>query len=117
MNSLTGSRYATIDVRSGYQRLTGDDALSFVRFRHTDSDLYRLARQQSFVKAMKQQVAASWSLTKIPGIVNTITDNVDVQPTWTTGDVSVTEGNSGTTTASAGGPTWRRRACSGSRGP
>src|SRR6185295_12279935 len=77
-NSSGGETYATIDVHSGYQKLKGDDALSFVRFRHTDSDLYRLARQQSFVKAMKQQVASSWSVTKIPGIVNTITDNVEV---------------------------------------
>jgi LCP family protein required for cell wall assembly len=77
-NSSGGETYATIDVHSGYQKLKADDALSYVRFRHTDSDFYRLARQQSFVKAMKQQVAASWSVTKIPGIVNTITDNVEV---------------------------------------
>jgi LCP family protein required for cell wall assembly len=77
-NSGGGPTYAKINLHSGYQRLSGDDALSFVRFRHTDSDLYRLARQQSFVKAMKQQVANSWSISKIPGIVNTITDNVEV---------------------------------------
>ena len=77
-NSSGGPTYATIDLHSGYQKLNGDDALSFVRFRHTDSDFYRLARQQSFVKAMKQRIATSLSLTKIPGIVNTITDNVEV---------------------------------------
>jgi hypothetical protein len=77
-NSSGGPTYATIDVRPGYQRLNGRNALDFVRFRHTDSDLYRLARQQQFVKAMKQQVSGFWSLSKIPGIVNTITDNVEV---------------------------------------
>jgi LCP family protein required for cell wall assembly len=77
-NSGGGPTYAKIDLHSGYQKLNGDDALSFVRFRHTDSDFYRLARQQSFVKAMKQQIANSWSISKIPGIVNTITDNVEV---------------------------------------
>jgi hypothetical protein len=35
-------------------------------------------RQQSFVKAMKQQIASHWSVTRIPGIVNTITKNVEV---------------------------------------
>jgi LCP family protein required for cell wall assembly len=73
-----GENYATIDLHSGYQRLTGTRALDFVRFRHTDSDIYRVVRQQEFVKAMKQQVAAHWSITKIPGIVNTITENVEV---------------------------------------
>jgi LCP family protein required for cell wall assembly len=77
-NSSGGPTYATIDVRPGYQRLNGKNGLDFVRFRHTDSDLYRLARQQQFVKAMKQQVSGFWSLSKIPGIVNTITDNVEV---------------------------------------
>jgi LCP family protein required for cell wall assembly len=77
-NSSGGPTYATIDVNPGYQRLDGKDALDFVRFRHTDSDLYRLARQQQFVKALKQQVSGFWSLSRIPGIVNTITDNVEV---------------------------------------
>src|SRR4051795_3677752 len=48
--------YADVNLRPGYQRLDGNDALEFVRFRHTDSDLTRLARQQLFVKAFKQQV-------------------------------------------------------------
>jgi LCP family protein required for cell wall assembly len=77
-NSGLEPSYATIDLHAGYQRLKGREALDFVRFRHTDSDIYRVVRQQEFVKAMKQQVSGFWSLTKIPGIVNTITDNVEV---------------------------------------
>ena len=38
--------YATINLQPGYQQLDGYQALDFVRFRHTDSDLYRIARQQ-----------------------------------------------------------------------
>ena len=34
-----------IDVKAGYQRLVGSDALAYVRYRHGDSDLYRAARQ------------------------------------------------------------------------
>jgi LCP family protein required for cell wall assembly len=73
-----GQTYAEIDLRSGYQHLTGSQALSFVRFRHTDSDLYRITRQQQFVKSLKQQVSSFWSITRVPGIVNTITKNVEV---------------------------------------
>ena len=73
-----GQTYATIDLRPGYQRLQGDDALSFVRYRHTDSDLYRNARQQEFVKAVKQQVSSFWSVSKLPGIVGAVTKNVEI---------------------------------------
>lgn len=48
--------YATIDIQPGYQRLCGQSALDFVRFRHTDNDIVRAARQQSFLQAIKQQV-------------------------------------------------------------
>jgi LCP family protein required for cell wall assembly len=77
-NSSGGPTYTPIDLHSGYQHLDGKNALSFVRFRHTDSDLYRVVRQQEFVKALKQQVSGFWSIAKIPGIVNAVTQNVEV---------------------------------------
>jgi LCP family protein required for cell wall assembly len=67
--------FANIDLQPGYQHLTGKQALDFVRFRHTDSDLYRLARQQLFVGAARQQVAKSLGLSTVLGIVNTVTQN------------------------------------------
>jgi LCP family protein required for cell wall assembly len=70
--------YATINLRPGYQNLSGQQALDFVRYRHTDSDLYRLARQQAFVKAFKQGVAQSVSPLKLPGLIKAITSNVEV---------------------------------------
>jgi hypothetical protein len=73
-----GTTYARINLRPGYQKLDGGQALAFVRFRHTDSDLYRVVRQQEFVKAVKQQISSFWSITKVPGIVNAITHNVEV---------------------------------------
>jgi LCP family protein required for cell wall assembly len=77
-DNSNGENYATIDLHSGYQHLNGKQALDYVRFRHTDSDLYRVVRQQNFVTAMKQQVSTNWSLAKIPSIINTITKNVEV---------------------------------------
>ncbi len=70
--------YATIDLQPGYQRLSGLRALDFVRYRHTDSDLYRNARQQLFVRAMKDQVESSFSFLKLPKVVNVVTSNVEV---------------------------------------
>jgi LCP family protein required for cell wall assembly len=70
--------YATINLFPGYQKLGGYQALDFVRYRHTDSDLYRVARQQLFVRAFKDQVKSSAGPLDLPRIVKTITDNVEV---------------------------------------
>jgi LCP family protein required for cell wall assembly len=72
------SGYATINLWPGYQRLTGRKALDYVRYRHTDSDLYRVARQQQFVKAFKNQIQASFAPTALPKVINAITNNVEV---------------------------------------
>ncbi|MGI8421310.1 MAG: LCP family protein [Gaiellaceae bacterium] len=72
------SNYATINLHAGYQLLNGSNALDYVRFRHTDSDLYRLARQQAFVKGMKLQAANSVSVFKLPGLVSAIVQNTEI---------------------------------------
>jgi LCP family protein required for cell wall assembly len=72
------SGYATIDLQPGYQNLNGRQTLDYVRYRHTDSDLYRVARQQQFVKAFKTQIKESFGPTSLPKVVNTITKNVEV---------------------------------------
>jgi LCP family protein required for cell wall assembly len=77
-NSSGYQSYATIDLQPGYQKLNGSDSLDFVRYRHTDSDLYRLARQHLFVGAFREAVTSSFSPTNIPRLVKTITDNVEV---------------------------------------
>jgi LCP family protein required for cell wall assembly len=72
-NIGTGSTdFANIDLQPGYQRMTGKKALDFVRFRHTDTDIHRLARQQQFVSAARQQVANSIGPSSLVRIVNTI---------------------------------------------
>ncbi|MEZ5102519.1 MAG: LCP family protein [Thermoleophilia bacterium] len=53
------SGHMAIDVQPGYQRLQRDDALSFVRFRHYDSDFHRAARQQLFLREVKRQIRES----------------------------------------------------------
>jgi LCP family protein required for cell wall assembly len=70
--------YATINLRPGYQQLTGRQTLDYVRYRHADSDLYRVARQQQFVKAFKGQIQESFGPTSLPKVVNAVTTNVEV---------------------------------------
>ncbi len=78
-NDVSGPNgYATINLQPGYQRLTGMKALDFVRFRHTDSDLYRNARQQLFVRAFKDQAESSVSVLKLPKLIKVVTKNIEV---------------------------------------
>jgi LCP family protein required for cell wall assembly len=50
--------YSKIDIQAGYQRLCGQDALAYVRYRHEDNDLVRATRQQDFLRQVKAQVGA-----------------------------------------------------------
>ena len=66
VSSATGTadNYASINIQPGYRRLCGGNnqtngALSFVRFRHTDSDITREARQQDFIRWAKTQYPIS----------------------------------------------------------
>jgi LCP family protein required for cell wall assembly len=70
--------YATINLQPGYQLLTGYKVLDFVRFRHTDSDVHRNARQQLFVRALRDQIEQSFSPLKLPRLIKVITSNVEV---------------------------------------
>jgi LCP family protein required for cell wall assembly len=56
--------YANIDIEPGYQKLCGETALDYVRYRHTDSDFVRVARQQDFVRQAKQQIGVTGLIDK-----------------------------------------------------
>jgi LCP family protein required for cell wall assembly len=77
-DNSTSDTYEELNLKPGYQLLDGEDALDFVRYRHTDSDLYRVVRQQEFVKALKQRVSSAWDIFELPGIVKTVTENIEV---------------------------------------
>lgn len=55
--AAAGQNYATIDVQPGYQKLKGQDALDYVRYRHGDNDFFRAARQQDFLRQITHQDA------------------------------------------------------------
>ena len=48
--------FAEIDIQAGYQLLCGDRALQYVRYRHTDNDIVRSARQQDFLREARQKI-------------------------------------------------------------
>jgi LCP family protein required for cell wall assembly len=50
-------QYAEINIQPGYQLLCGKKALQYVRYRHTDTDIVRSARQQSFISDARHQVS------------------------------------------------------------
>jgi LCP family protein required for cell wall assembly len=72
------TNFTNIDLKPGYQKVSGSRALEYVRYRHTDSDLYRVARQQQFVKALKARVSENFSAFTLLKIVGAITRNVKV---------------------------------------
>jgi LCP family protein required for cell wall assembly len=63
-NNTLYTNYSSIDIQPGYQPLCGHNqavngALPFVRFRHTDTDIVREARQQDFIRWAKAQYPIS----------------------------------------------------------
>jgi polyisoprenyl-teichoic acid--peptidoglycan teichoic acid transferase len=59
-----GGTYQPINIQPGYQRLCGKNALAYVRYRHTDSDFVRVARQQDFLRQAKEQLGIWGFLTR-----------------------------------------------------
>lgn len=50
-------QYAEINVKPGYQLMCGKQALDYVRYRHTDTDIVRSARQQDFLSAARSRIS------------------------------------------------------------
>jgi LCP family protein required for cell wall assembly len=71
-----GEQFAAINIKAGYQKLCGYRALDYVRFRHFDSDIYRAARQQSFLRQSKQQVGVAQLFTSAKKLKKIVADNI-----------------------------------------
>ena len=77
-------QYSEINVQPGYQLMCGKRALEYVRFRHTDTDLVRAARQQDFLSAARARVPIS-------KLVLGQDDLIEIFTSYTTSDISDTE--------------------------
>lgn len=60
-----------IHLKKGMQRLSGTEALKYVRFRHdAESDWGRMARQQKFLRALAAEALKPKNLLKLPSLAN-----------------------------------------------
>jgi polyisoprenyl-teichoic acid--peptidoglycan teichoic acid transferase len=75
----TGDRkYHRIHLNRGLQKLTGAEALGYVRFRHDElGDIGRTARQQVFLKALIEQFCTTQNLKRLPQLVPEIWSSVE----------------------------------------
>jgi LCP family protein required for cell wall assembly len=80
-NAESSEEYAEINVQPGYQLLCGKKALQYVRYRHTDTDLVRAARQQDFLSAARQRVPVLALFTDRDQLLDIFTE-------YTTSDIS-----------------------------
>jgi LCP family protein required for cell wall assembly len=73
---------SAINLHPGYQKLDGGEALSYVRYRHTDSDIYRTGRQQLFIEALKSRLRGVLSPTslplEVPKLVGVLKHNIEI---------------------------------------
>jgi LCP family protein required for cell wall assembly len=74
-------QYAEINVQPGYQLLCGKKALQYVRYRHTDTDLVRSARQQDFMSAARQRISLQDLVFDQSGLI-------DIFTKYTTSDIN-----------------------------
>ncbi len=57
VNGESAEDYSEINLQPGYQKLCYNNALSYVRYRHGDSDFVRVARQQDFLRDLREQIS------------------------------------------------------------
>ncbi len=80
-----GEQFAAIDIKAGYQKLCGYRALDYVRFRHYDSDIFREARQQGFLRQAKQQVGVTELFTSAKDLKKIIAKNIHTDNSLSSG--------------------------------
>ena len=67
-----------INLQPGLQRLYGQEALQYVRFRHdAQSDFARTERQRKFMKALGEQLEKGTSILKLPKVLNNVSPYVE----------------------------------------
>jgi polyisoprenyl-teichoic acid--peptidoglycan teichoic acid transferase len=74
-------QYAEINIQPGYQKLCGVKALQYVRFRHTDTDIVRSARQQAFISDARQRVS-------VKDLVFDQSELIDIFTKYTNSDIN-----------------------------
>jgi polyisoprenyl-teichoic acid--peptidoglycan teichoic acid transferase len=68
----TETDYTSINLQPGYQKLCYENALDYVRYRHTDSDFVRVARQQDFLRDLREQISPGNELGQIDTVAKAV---------------------------------------------
>jgi polyisoprenyl-teichoic acid--peptidoglycan teichoic acid transferase len=71
-NGGFSENYSTINLQPGYQKLCYQNALSYVRYRHEDSDFVRVARQQDFLRNLREQISPEDVLGQIDTVAKAV---------------------------------------------
>ena len=69
-------QWSEINLQPGYQKLCGEKALQYVRFRHTDDDYVRSLRQQDFLHQLSSQYNATDLVEKRDKLLGIMGQNV-----------------------------------------
>jgi LCP family protein required for cell wall assembly len=64
--------YTFINIQPGYQKLCYENALNYVRYRHDDSDFVRVARQQDFLRDLREQIDPANELGQIDTVARAV---------------------------------------------
>jgi LCP family protein required for cell wall assembly len=68
----TETDYTNINLEPGYQKLCYENALDYVRYRHDDSDFVRVARQQDFLRDLREQIDPTDELGQIDQVAKAV---------------------------------------------
>lgn len=91
---LIGGVYMDVDIEiqspssgiylhKGYQKLSGKEALKYVRFRGgQDADIGRTQRQQRLLQALAVQMRKKENLTRLPALIPQLRENVHTNLGW-----------------------------------
>ncbi len=72
------SQHLYINLKEGQQRLSGDQALQFLRYRYDGyGDIGRIQRQQTLLRALQEQALSPMTLTRVPKLLSVVRDNID----------------------------------------
>jgi LCP family protein required for cell wall assembly len=66
----------SMHIPQGRQRMNGDQALNYVRYRHGDSDFNRAERQQEFLRALAANTLQARTVLKLPKLIDILHRNV-----------------------------------------
>lgn len=76
------SQHLYINLKAGKQKLNGNQALQFMRFRYDDlGDIGRIQRQQILMRALMEQTLNPATVVRLPKILSVVQEHIDTNLT------------------------------------